>query len=298
MTTALQVQDNPTQPKTAEMILAQRESIVRCMHTAMRKDVDFGTIPGTPKPTLYKPGAEKLLSMFRLAAKPEVEDLSTPDTIRYRVRVVITEIGSGRYLGEGVGEASSAETKYQWRSAVCKQEWEETPPDRRRRKWKNGSGGAYTIDQVRAEMEDVANTVLKMAKKRAQIDAVLTVTAASDVFSQDLEDLPPEMVADAERDEHGVGQPPATGQPLPEQLSQRHGTFAPKAQAPQTAQGVPVISEPQRRRFFAISKSAECRRQPQEIDAKLIEKYGVADDRLLQPRDYETAVAWLKGGQW
>jgi len=38
-------------------------------------------------------------------------------------------------------------------------------------------------------MEDMANTVLKMAKKRAQIDGVLTVTAAFDVFSQGVEEL-------------------------------------------------------------------------------------------------------------
>ena len=32
-----------------------------------------------------------------------------------------------------------------------------------------------------------------MAKKRAQIDLVLTVTAASDIFDQDLDDLPEEL---------------------------------------------------------------------------------------------------------
>lgn len=292
MSTSIQVHE--AQPKSAEMILAQRQSIARCMQTAMVKDVDFGTIPGTPKPTLYKPGAEKLLSMFHLAAKPEVEDLSTPDTIRYRVRVIITEIGSGRYLGEGVGEASSAETKYQWRAAVCKQEWEETAPDRRRRKWKNGSGGAYTIDQVRAEMEDVANTVLKMAKKRAQIDAVLTVTAASDVFSQDLEDLPPEMVPDAADPEpEGDGR-----EPLPEQLSQRKQSAPPAQQQPRPAQGVPLVTEQQSRRFYAITKSAECKRTGEEIKAKLVEKIGVADDRQMPAREYDKAIAWLKGGQW
>ena len=38
---------------------------------------------------------------------------------------------------------------------------------------------------------DYYNTALKMAKKRAQVDATLTVTAASDFFTQDLEPLPP-----------------------------------------------------------------------------------------------------------
>jgi len=42
----------------------------------------------------------------------------------------------------------------------------------------------------------VANTILKMAKKRAQVDAVITATAASDIFTQDIEDLPDEVVAE------------------------------------------------------------------------------------------------------
>ena len=36
---------------------------------------------------------------------------------------------------------------------------------------------------------DHYNTVLKMAKKRALVDAVLTSTAASDIFTQDLEEI-------------------------------------------------------------------------------------------------------------
>jgi hypothetical protein len=47
--------------------------------------------------------------------------------------------------------------------------------------------------QIRTEPADVANTVLKMAKKRAQIDLTLTATAASDIFTQDVEDIPDEL---------------------------------------------------------------------------------------------------------
>ena len=48
----------------------------------------------------------------------------------------------------------------------------------------------------KAENPDIAdtyNTVLKMAKKRAHVDAIITVTAASDIFTQDVEDLLPEQ---------------------------------------------------------------------------------------------------------
>ena len=42
---------------------------------------------------------------------------------------------------------------------------------------------------------DNYNTVLKMAKKRALVDAVLTATAASDIFTQDLEDITANIAA-------------------------------------------------------------------------------------------------------
>jgi hypothetical protein len=44
----------------------------------------------------------------------------------------------------------------------------------------------------RVEVPDIGdsyNTILKMAKKRAYIDAILSATAASDIFTQDLEDF-------------------------------------------------------------------------------------------------------------
>ncbi len=39
------------------------------------------------------------------------------------------------------------------------------------------------------DIADTYNTVLKMAKKRAFVDASLTATAASDIFTQDVEDM-------------------------------------------------------------------------------------------------------------
>jgi hypothetical protein len=93
-------------------------------------------------------------------------------------------------LGEGIGECSSNEEKYKWRKAYD-EEWNATPENRRRIKF-----GKYKDKQVRTEPADVANTILKMAKKRAQVDAVITCTAASDIFTQDIEDLPEEVVAE------------------------------------------------------------------------------------------------------
>jgi hypothetical protein len=60
-----------------EVALARRSAIVEFTRRIMVKDQDFGQIPGTNKPTLPKPGAEKLCSFFGLEPEftPVVEDL-------------------------------------------------------------------------------------------------------------------------------------------------------------------------------------------------------------------------------
>jgi hypothetical protein len=175
---------------TAASLRAQINLIQQVMRDVMIEDVHFGKIPGTPKPSLYKPGAEVLCAVFHIAPLYRTEDLSQGETIRYRVTCLGRHQQSGIDLGEGVGECSSDEGKYKWRAPICDPEFEETPIDRRREKWSRGNQGPFKSKQIRTEPADIANTVLKMGAKRAQIAMVLNVLAASDLFSQDLEDLP------------------------------------------------------------------------------------------------------------
>jgi len=183
-------------PLTAQEVKEHGKLIQEVLMDSMIKDVHYGIIPGTNKDTLYKPGAEKILTLFRIACDPEVTDLSTDDEFRFRVTVKGIHQSTGIFLGAGVGECSSNEEKYKWRGVVCQEEWEATKEDQRRVKWSKGyNGPAYSAQQVRTNPADLANTILKMAKKRGMVDMTLTVTAASDVFAQDLEDLPPELVA-------------------------------------------------------------------------------------------------------
>lgn len=181
-------------PLTVDEVVAGVNLIQRVMQNVMKENLHYGKIPGCgSKPALFKPGSEKILTTFRIAVDPEAEDISGPDEIRYRVRCV-GRSATGRIVGVGVGEASTNEEKYHWRKAVCREEFEATTEDRRRKKWKKPyDGSAYEEAQVRTNPSDLANTILKMAKKRAQIDLTLTATAASDVFEQDIEDLPPEV---------------------------------------------------------------------------------------------------------
>ena len=150
---------------------------------------DYGRIPGCgEKPALLQPGAEKLAMAFRLATQHLVEDISTPDCRRYRVRCIVNDQLTGIIIGDECGECSSDEEKYAWRKAVAK-EYEETPVERRRVKhYKN-----YDQQQVRTNPADVANTILAMACKRAKVRAVRAALAASDIFDVNTEDIPVEI---------------------------------------------------------------------------------------------------------
>ena len=119
---------------------------------------DYGVIPGASnKPTLFKPGAEKLNAIFGLAPLVEitsrVEDWDA-GFAAYEVKVTLLNKRTNNVEAEGIGSCNSRERRYKNQDAA-----------------------------------NVANTLLKMAKKRALIDATLSATRASGMFTQDLEDI-------------------------------------------------------------------------------------------------------------
>lgn len=164
-------------------IISHVALVQEVMRAVMKPEVHYGVIPGTDKPTLYKQGAEVLCMAFRVADSYQVEDLSTADVVRYRVTCTGVHQMNGIVLGTGMGEASSGEEKYKWRKA-WDEEFDATPANLRRIK-----SGKYKTKQVRTEPADLANTILKMANKRAKIAMTINVTACGDMFGQDLEDM-------------------------------------------------------------------------------------------------------------
>ena len=77
---------------------------------------DFGTNPGKAKPTLYKPGAEKLTTFFGLSKEfeivNEIEDWDRP-LFYYRYRSRLSR--GNLMIAEGDGSANSMEDRYRWR---------------------------------------------------------------------------------------------------------------------------------------------------------------------------------------
>jgi hypothetical protein len=235
-TRAAAVVDKGMSLSTAQVI--ERTKRVReVMEAVMKPNVHYGVIPGTPKPTMFQPGADVLNVTFRIAPKvAQIDDLSTDDCFRYRIIVRGVHQVTDEILSEGVGECSSDEEKYRWRKAVCDEEWNETPEDRRRAKWAKGQGGKpYKAKQVRTSPADVANTVLKMAVKRAKVAMTISATAASDVFAQDLEDLSDEL-REHLSDEATVNAPPQPAQ----RVSQQQPSATPE---PSTKEGAPAAEK-------------------------------------------------------
>jgi hypothetical protein len=282
METKVEVVTNGT--LKAVEIRAQVNLIHEVMDSVMKKDVHYGIIPGCKKPSLYKPGAEKILMTFRLVAdNPIIEDLSTADSIRYRVTQRILT-ASGNLVGAASGECSSDEDKYKWRRPVCNEEFDETPVDRRGEKWvKDHLGKASKIKRIRTNPADVGNTILKMAVKRAVIGATLITTAASDVFDQDIEDIPAEMLDTVT---NGDPKPPIK-QPEKKTADKPAAPAEEKKEAPKKKANNP-ISEPQSKRLFAIAMGNGY--TGEDINVYLQENYGIESSRDIERESYEAIV--------
>ena len=179
-------------------VISQITLIQDIMKSVMRENEHYGKIPGTQKPTLLKPGAEKLGLTFRLAPyfegwdKPIVYDNGH---VKYVINCTLKHIQTGQIWGQGVGSCSSMESKYRYRWVDTNEKPTKEFADDLKAKGV-GRWRKYNDDwiwQKRTENPDIAdvdNTILKMAKKRAHVDAMLNATAASDIFTQDIEDIP------------------------------------------------------------------------------------------------------------
>jgi len=201
----------PTMVSDIAAAKARLQELQAFVREVMVEGEDYGTIPGTEKPALYKPGAEKLCEIYGLIQSPTVvariEDWDAP-FFHYEVRCDLVSKRTGRVIGSGFGSCNSHESRYRWRMAerrcpICNRESIIRGKEEYGGGWicfrkKGGCGAKFhdaepdIIEQTvgRVPNEDVAtlvNTLLKMAKKRALVDAVLSVTRSSGLFTQDEE---------------------------------------------------------------------------------------------------------------
>ncbi|MCK9435734.1 MAG: hypothetical protein M0Q12_00835 [Synergistaceae bacterium] len=174
------------------------------VHETLKAGLDYGTIPGTKRPTLLKPGAEKITKLLGLCDTYDIlqqtENWEKP-FFYYQVRCNLTT-ASGLLICQGLGSCNSMETKYRYRWLWPDEA--EAMPGFHKENWPKklvkGKGG-HKIPQYRFDNEEIysqVNTLLKMGKKRAMIDAALSAGRLSELFTQDIEDM--EGVINAEYD--------------------------------------------------------------------------------------------------
>jgi hypothetical protein len=178
-------------------------------------DNDYAVIPGTRKKTLLKSGSEKLLMAFGLVAvarKPIIVDMEGGHREVF-IETEVRHLSTGNVHAVGLGSCSTMESRYRYRagtpestgSPVPKEYWDirkSNPAEAQKilggsgfitKKTESGSWEIFKKGEIieNPDPADQYNTCLKMASKRSMIDGVLRATAASAMFTQDMEDFAP-----------------------------------------------------------------------------------------------------------
>lgn len=221
-----------------ELLQVEQNRIAKIKRACLKDEVHYGTIPGTPRPSLYQPGAEFFNRMTDLRPDYEVQrevmDLGEdrPPMIRYQVLCRLVHRVTGEEFCQGWGSSSTWERKHRYRFSgrVCPSCGQETImrskyPDRETQdigwycnKNRGGCGGNFRSDDQAVAGQDLGqvenpdphdldNTVLQYACKRAYVKATRTGHNLSELFTQDIED-DPQAAADqaaAQKKQQGKG---------------------------------------------------------------------------------------------
>lgn len=178
----------------------------------MKEGTDYGVIPGTnSKPTLLKPGAEKLCRLLHLNPTFSlINSIINFDKPVFYYHYQCSLYHHSELVGQGDGSCNSYEKKYRYRKAelTCPSCGQPTVIKGKEEygggylcyKKKGGCGAKFRDNDQEITSQNVGlienpdifdqvNTIQKMAEKRSLIAAVLCTVGASEFFTQDLEDM-------------------------------------------------------------------------------------------------------------
>lgn len=180
----------PSPVVSLEVWARRRADFNRFVNEQLRENIDYGRIPGVDKPTLLKPGAEKIMQLYGCAVELAVTrrdvDAATGH-LAIEVEVKAMALAGGQTVGMGVGSCSTYESKYRYRWEWWNTSGQPAPGT----EWERTKSGKWRKRVENRDLADQWNTVLKMAKKRAMVDLALTISGASERFTQDVEDVAP-----------------------------------------------------------------------------------------------------------
>jgi hypothetical protein len=181
----------PTEKQIAEYesFLKNYDAFVNRM---LKDGIDYGTIPGVDKPTLLKPGAEKLEKFFFLRSQKSCVFKEVADDgsfIKYTYRTTVYN-KSGQVVATCEGTCNSKEKKYRYTTVFDNQATPEQKKIGEKQERISKAGKKYTVYVIeRKDFYDLENTIMKMAQKRSYVGAILEATNSSSRFTQDVEDV-------------------------------------------------------------------------------------------------------------
>lgn len=109
------------QPTLTVKQFSEREKLLRELKEMLVEGVDYGVIPGTDKPTLLLPGAQKICTFFGYVPHYEVRQIEDWTGAEHGGEPLFyydytcTLLKDGKPVGEGRGSCSSWESKYRYR---------------------------------------------------------------------------------------------------------------------------------------------------------------------------------------
>lgn len=194
--------------------MATYEAMREFIKDAMVANRDYGVIPGTKKPTLLQPGAEKLMRFFSLdfvlLPGQHITDWNGQDhggEPFFYYEFTGRAMRGSRIIAECVGSCNSWEKKYRYRQGnrVCPDCGQPTifksKNDPGFYCWgkKGGCGAKFPDNDERITKQemgmvknpdifDAVNTIQKMAIKRSLVGVALIACNAHEYFTQDVED--------------------------------------------------------------------------------------------------------------
>ncbi|MEQ8172688.1 MAG: hypothetical protein ABRQ38_27640 [Candidatus Eremiobacterota bacterium] len=196
-------------PNFFKETITRLETFKAIIMEVFKEGYHYGVIPGCKKPSLYLPGAELVCRGFKLLDKyDEIATIEDWDKgffyYKVRCRLIVPEVNV--QVTEGLGSCNSRENKYLYRWVGKK----DIPPgvseSTLEKVEKDGQYGKYFMYKIENTNScDLANTIMKMAKKRALVDAAKSIAGLSDIFTQDVEDLSYTMEPQSQKKNNGNG---------------------------------------------------------------------------------------------
>lgn len=167
----------------AQLVEVHKE-LTELIRAALVDGTDYGKVPGTDKPTLLKPGAERLCLAFGVYPRYSVieQEVDHDREVTWRKRRKKWGQRKGDYSWEEASGIAHGLYRYVIRCELVRRIDGAVHAD--------GIGSASTLESKYADRpRDLENTVLKMAEKRAFVAATLNGFGLSDRFTQDLDDM-------------------------------------------------------------------------------------------------------------